>query len=112
VNLLNASEIFPDKVVPYDPALPGAERVLFPEYLTCEDRAPAIADHIVGWLLDPLALQSCVEELARLRARVAYGGASTKAADYILRQLDARPRPAIRSHYQPGMRIASSGLGQ
>jgi lipid-A-disaccharide synthase len=112
VNLLNAREIFPEKVVPYDPSLPGAERVLFPEYLTCEDRAPAIADHVVGWLLDPLALQSRVEELTALRARVAHGGASTKAADYILRQLDAQRRPVLRPHYQPGMRIASSGLGQ
>ncbi len=30
----------------------GADRVLFPEYLTWEDRSHEIAGHVVGWLTD------------------------------------------------------------
>jgi lipid-A-disaccharide synthase len=62
---------------------------LFPEYLTCEDKSAEIAGHIVQWLTDPASRAARVEALAALRDRVAHGGASGRAAEYILQALRA-----------------------
>jgi lipid-A-disaccharide synthase len=53
VNLLVADELFPKDLTPYDPSQPGAECVLYPEYLTCEDKSAQIADHVIEWLVRP-----------------------------------------------------------
>jgi lipid-A-disaccharide synthase len=87
VNLLTADELFPKDVTPYDPSQPDADRVLFPEYLTCEDRSPQIAGHVIEWLRQPTRRQALVERLAQLKAQVGHGGASARAAEYILRTL-------------------------
>ncbi len=89
---------------------PKAEQALFPEYLTCEDKSAEIAGHIVEWLTDPASRAARVEALAALRARVAHGGASGRAAEYILDVLHARKPPlhmagdcgkmALRCHVQ------------
>lgn len=63
---------------------PKSDPVLFPEYLTCQDRSSDIAGHVVEWLTDPACRAARVEELAALRTRVAHGGASSRAAEYIL----------------------------
>jgi lipid-A-disaccharide synthase len=109
VNLLTADELFPKDVTPYDPRQPGAERVLFPEYLTCEDRTVDLASHIIEWLTDDARRTARVAELNELKARVGHGGASRQAADYILNTLDAQPRPVPRPHFLPGMVVASGG---
>ncbi len=111
VNLLNAKEVFPEKrdLRPHDPNEPGAERVLFPEYLTFEDRSLQIAEHVTTWLIDDERRDALVAELAKLKARVAHGGASRAAAEYILRVLDQRDRAVPRPHFRPGMAVASSG---
>jgi lipid-A-disaccharide synthase len=74
-----------------------SDRELFPEYLTYEDKSAAIASHVVRWLVDENRREDLVAELAKLKARVAHGGASRTAAEYILRALVARrrlvPRP-------------------
>jgi len=62
-------------------------QVLFPEYLTCEDRSAEIAGHIVEWLTDPAKRAARVEQLAALRDRIAHGGSSRRAAEYILEAL-------------------------
>jgi lipid-A-disaccharide synthase len=104
VNLLAADELFPADLTPYDPNQPDAHRVLFPEYLTSEDRAPQIAAHVVEWLTDGAARRRRASELAQLKARVAHGGASAAAARYIVGQLarrrEARCRPP-RPHFLP-----------
>lgn len=102
VNLLNADDAFDGDVSPYDPQAPGAEKVLFPEYVTCGDPSAAIAGHIVEWLTDRPRRQRRVAELAALKARVAHGGASQKAAEYILCAI-ASPQPTQvpRPHFQP-----------
>ncbi|MFZ5828799.1 MAG: lipid-A-disaccharide synthase [Planctomycetota bacterium] len=92
VNLLTAKELFPKDLTPYDPGQPGAERVLFPEYLTCEDRSDAIAGHIVEWLTNPDLRNRRVEALQELRTRVAHGGASRRAAEYILQAMQGPAR--------------------
>ena len=40
-------------MTPFDPSQPDADRILFPEYLTWEDKSSQIAGHIVEWLTDP-----------------------------------------------------------
>ena len=39
VNLLTAKAVFPRDLTPYDPASPADANVLFPEYLTCENKS-------------------------------------------------------------------------
>jgi lipid-A-disaccharide synthase len=89
VNLLTTDELFPRDTTPYDPAQPGAEKVLFPEYLTCDDRSRQIAGHLIGWLTDESSRERRIEQLAELKARICHGGASGKAADYILQAIGA-----------------------
>jgi lipid-A-disaccharide synthase len=106
VNLLVAKELFPSEVIPFDPDAPGAEQVLFPEYLTCEDRSADMARHLVGWLRDEQKRADCVERLVALREKVAHGGASARAADYILAELARRPPRPPRPHYLPAAQRA------
>jgi lipid-A-disaccharide synthase len=87
VNLLSTGELYPADLSPYDPAQPDAEKVLFPEYLTCEDKSANVAGHIIQWLTDPAALAKQIASLESLKAEVAHGGASARAAEYILREL-------------------------
>jgi lipid-A-disaccharide synthase len=101
VNLLSAKELFPEDVSPYDPQALRADEVLFPEYLTCEDRSPQIAEHVISWLTDRLSRQQLVERLAGLKAQVAHGGACQTAAGYILDHLEGRSKRAPRPHFIP-----------
>ena len=87
VNLLSTGELYPADLSPYDPAQAGAEKVLFPEYLTCEDKSAAMAGHVIQWLNDPPALARQIAALEQLKAEVAHGGASARAAEYILQEL-------------------------
>ncbi len=98
VNLLTAEELFPEDTTPYDPSQPDAQRVLFPEYLTCQDRSQQIAHHLIGWLTKEASRQKRIAELAQLKARICHGGASSKAAAYILRTLDSPRAMPSRPH--------------
>ncbi len=70
----------------------GRGEEIFPEYLTCEDRSAAIAQHVIEWLSDAAKRQSRVAELQRLRAQVAHSGAAAAAAAYVLKGLGIRDR--------------------
>jgi lipid-A-disaccharide synthase len=109
VNLLTADELFPRDLTPYDPGAPGAERVLFPEYLTCEDRSQQIAAHVIEWLTNPQRRRQRVADLEQLRARVGHGGASKTAAEYIASTLEGHAEPVPQPHFRPGMALASTG---
>ncbi|HEX4000158.1 MAG TPA: lipid-A-disaccharide synthase [Pirellulales bacterium] len=85
-----------------------ADRPLFPEFLSCEDCSLAVAAQLIRWLLDAEQREGLVAELAKLKARVAHGGATQAAAAYILKTL-VRPIAPPRPHFQPGMAVASSG---
>jgi lipid-A-disaccharide synthase len=100
VNLLSAEDVFAQDLALYDPSQPEADRVLYPEYLTCEDPSQRIAEHVIHWLTDRDSRESLVRRLAALRDRVGHGGAAQRAAEHILRTLDARPAPALRPHFQ------------
>jgi len=101
VNLLVAKEVFPKDTTPYDPESDTADEALFPEYLTCEDKSPQLARHILQWLQNPEERAKLVERLSRLKAEVGHGGASSSAAQYILDALDRQPALEVRTHFQP-----------
>jgi lipid-A-disaccharide synthase len=109
VNLLTTKELFPKTFQAFDPDAANSERVLFPEYLTCEDRTHPIAAHAICWLTNAEQREARVAELAELKAKVGHGGASRRATEYILRELDRRPTRLARPHFLPGMNVTSSG---
>ena len=104
VNLLTADDPFPKDNTPFDPSDEDADRVLFPEYLTCEDKSAQIATHVIEWLTDPQKRDTLVADLAKLKARIGHGGASSRAADYIIKTLSNRPVPIPRPHFIPGQK--------
>ncbi len=99
VNLLTATDLFPKRVAIYDPNDPVDAHVLMPEYLTCRDKSGQVASHVIEWLTEPAKRAARVAQLAELNERVGHGGASRQAADYMLQVLDARQKPALRTHY-------------
>jgi lipid-A-disaccharide synthase len=99
VNLLTAADLFPKKVSTYNPGDAVDAHVLMPEYLTCEDKSEQVANHVIEWLYQPAKCTARVAELAALKEHVGHGGASRRAADYVLDALSARSRPALRTHY-------------
>jgi len=98
VNLLSAGELYPADLSPYDPSQPGADKILFPEYLTCQDKSAAVAGHVIQWLKDPASLTRQVAALEQLKGEVAHGGASARAADYILHELTSMGLRKSRRH--------------
>ncbi len=98
VNLLATDELFPRDLSPYDPSAPGADKVLFPEYLTSEDKSEQLAAHVLAWLEDGSRRKRLVRELVALKMRVAHGGASRRAAEYMLRELGH----AVPANVAPG----------
>ncbi len=101
VNMLASDDVFPQDVSPYDPASPRDAGVLFPEYLTCEDKSAALAAHLVGWLTDREARERLVGRLTELKQEVGHGGASRRAAEYICQALRDRQEPQVRTHFEP-----------
>jgi len=101
VNMLATDALDARDLSPFDPGQPDAEAIPFPEYLTCEDKSAQIAAHLVEWLTDEAARQRRVGRLARLKAEVAHGGASARAAEYILTTLSGRRAPVPRPHWLP-----------
>jgi lipid-A-disaccharide synthase len=110
VNLLVADELFPRDLTPYDPSQPDAEKVPFPEYLTCEDKTAQIAAHVVEWLADPARQAAQVEALVQLRHEVADDGAAARAAGYILNTLGQPPLQVPRPHFLPAAGEVASAL--
>jgi len=99
VNLLTATDLFPKRVATYDPNDPADAAAPMPEYLTFQDQSGQVAAHVVEWITEPARRAGRVAQLAELKARVGHGGASQRAADYVLQVLDARQKPALRTHY-------------
>lgn len=112
VNLLVTDDLFPKKVATYDPNDPVDAKVLMPEYLTCEDKSPQVAGHVIEWLTDPAKRSARISQLAELKKRVANGGASKQAADYMLRELGCiGSRPAPRTHFPFATRLDEAARG-
>jgi lipid-A-disaccharide synthase len=111
VNLLTTDELFPANVAVYDPNDPADAGVLMPEYLTCEDKSRHVAEHVIEWLTQPATRVTRVRQLADLKERVANGGASRQAADYLLNVLDARRQPTLKTHYPFADRLEQAARG-
>ncbi len=95
VNLLTADDPFADQNAGiYDPRDPRDQHVLMPEYVTYADRTPELAAHVVDWLTNAALYAELQEKLNHLKAEVAQGGASQRAADYITTQVLDNPSPA------------------
>jgi lipid-A-disaccharide synthase len=109
VNLLSTDELYPQDLAPYNPSQADADKVLFPEYLTCEDKSEQIAGHLIEWLMDPAKRAARVVQLEALKDKVAHGGASSRAAQYILDVLSRRRHPVPRPHYLPINEKVGSG---
>ena len=90
VNLLAADDPFVRDLSSRDPGQADAEKVLFPEYLTCEDKSRQIAAHIIEWLTNAGEREARVSRLRELKAEFGGSGASSRAAEYILQTLAAR----------------------
>jgi lipid-A-disaccharide synthase len=101
VNLLTAKQVFGRDLTPYDPNSPADAGVLFPEYLTCENKSRDLADHLIRWLTDRAEHSRVTSELEALRARVGHGGASRRASQYILATLGSSRPPLARPHFRP-----------
>jgi lipid-A-disaccharide synthase len=99
VNLLTSDDLFPKRVGVYDPNDPKDAAVLMPEYLTWSDKSQQIAGHVIEWLTDPATRAARVQKLQELKQVVANGGASCRAADYVLEVLDRRPATVLKTHY-------------
>jgi lipid-A-disaccharide synthase len=112
VNLLVTDDLFPKQVPLYDPSNPIDAKVLMPEYLTCEDKSREVAGHVIEWLTNPARRAERVAQLAALKETVGHGGASRRAADYILHELDqgARP-PVLRTHFPFATRLEEASRG-
>jgi len=93
-------------------AAPGRDKspdkALFPEYLTSEDKSPQIANHVIRWLMVEEYRDAARAELAKLKARIAHGGASKNAAQIILSEVPDRSQMPLKTHYRPGMKVISS----
>lgn len=111
VNLLTTDDLFPKRVAVYDPNDPFDAGVLMPEYLTCEDKSQQVAGHVIEWLTDPAKRAARVAQLAELKERIGNGGASRRAANYLLSDLDARRQPALRPHFPFASRLEEAARG-
>jgi lipid-A-disaccharide synthase len=112
VNLLATDELFPEDLTPYDPGQKDAEKVLFPEYLTCEDRSDQIAAHIIGWLVKPRQREALIERLKTHRDEIAHGGSSASAAEYILSVLRPDPAALPKPHFSDGARHGNPEMAE
>ena len=101
VNMLADDDPFSEHPRPFDPACPGADRVLLPEYPTCADKSASVAGHVIEWLTDDSIYERTVRRLDNLRRSVCVTGASQRCADYILRHVGQREIEAPRPHYRP-----------
>ncbi len=101
VNLLAAEDRF-DVPRPADLRSESSrhEHVPYPEYPTYQDVSEQLAEHIIEWLTRPETLSSRVTILQQLKDQLCHGGASGKAADYILRALAAPPLPRHAPHFR------------
>ena len=112
VNLLTTDDLFPKRVADVRSERPGRRR-----------RADARVSHLRGQIASRWPATSsngspirpsgplASAQLAELKERVGHGGASRRAADYMLERLGRPPPPALRTHYPFGDRLAEAVRG-
>ena len=88
----------------------GAEDIPFPEYATYGDKSAQIARHLIRWLSDEQEWKRRRAHLHQLRKQIACGGASERAATYILRQLENHTDHVPQPHFSPSAHAKPSGV--
>ncbi len=111
VNLLTATDRFPREAGLYDPLDPRDQHVLMPEYLTCEDPTEQISRHVVQWLKSPAKHSERVAELCALKDHVGHGGASGRAAEYVLDALCSGPAKPLQTQFPFAARLDEACRG-
>jgi lipid-A-disaccharide synthase len=81
-----------------------AAKELFPEFLSAECQARAVADHVLKWLHDKAAYETICAELAELKHRVARPGACARAAHFVISTITA----ARAASLSPADRVRTS----
>jgi lipid-A-disaccharide synthase len=76
-----------------------SDQPLFPEFPTWRDCSNEVAHHAIRWLTDDASRDQLTQQLAGLRSKLAASGASSAAANYILREL----RPQTTAPYGAGV---------
>jgi lipid A disaccharide synthetase len=82
-----------------------------PEYLTWQDRSTQVADHVIEWLTDSARRDERIAQLAVLKEQVGHGGASRRAADYLLDELARRSQPIVRTHFSFATHLDEAARG-
>ena len=91
VNLMAAEKPFQDSSdLKQGPGVYADQDIPFPEYLTRRDCSRQLADHVIGWLEDETSHASKRLQLGELKEKFAHPGATERAAEFILAQLQDR----------------------
>ena len=98
VNML-ADEPFAHRLRHVDSDRSGWDQIPFPEFVTSQDKSSQIARHIIRWLKHPEQREQCLGQLRHIRKEIAHGGASVRAAEYILEALEAKPTSPPIPHF-------------
>ena len=98
VNLIAAKDIRKTTWGPVNPDGENAEPQVMPEYMTTADPSEQMAKWIVRWLGSDEAYQVKVNEMDELATKYAKSGATERAADYILNELNSVCRNSNESH--------------
>ncbi len=101
VNLLTVDDLFLSPETTVEENRKDAESALFPEYLTSDDKSREIADNIISWLSDEECRRSTEERLETLKDQVAHGGASRRAAEFILETIGGGGTETADHQYMP-----------
>lgn len=88
VNLIACKNIVRTQREVYDPDAPDAEQAVMPEYLTVGNPADGVSAFIIRWFSDPDSYAKKVAEMDGIATKYAKSGATSRAADYILKTLD------------------------
>ena len=92
VNLIAAKDIRKRTWGVYDPDAPAdasdQEVAVMPEYVTVGNPAAAVARRAIAWLKDPQRLADNVQQLDNLANEYARPGATDRAAEYIIDNLE------------------------
>jgi lipid-A-disaccharide synthase len=67
-----------------------AGKEVFPEYITCRSEAGAMSGHVLNWLNNPIERARVCAELDVLCRRHAVGGASGRAAQFVIEHIERR----------------------
>lgn len=86
-NLVTTPDLHPTRKQKYQRGEAVHDHVLFPEYPHWRDRSTQVAGHAIEWLTDEPARQNLIHRLEQLRSKLAIGGASSTAAEYILKNV-------------------------